>query len=298
VKAIGTFLVEVQSGGWRAPAPDRVLATVLFTDIVESAARAVQRGDPRWRQLVADHHARVRADLARFGGTEIDTAGDGFFASFDGPARAIRCACAIRDSVHELGIDVRAGLHTGECEEIDGKFDGIAVITGARIAAGAEPNEVSSRPPSATSSRARDSIRGPRRPRAQGPAGGEAALRGRLGSAVRLDLVGGALFRDDPGREGVDAGLVAARAASEQLERPVDVDVEPFGQDSLCLLDRDPRLERALKLTRAFEQELGRVAPAAVGGRDDRERAFADVHLAARQPGFEEPSSDGLEQLD
>src|SRR6266542_335356 len=117
-------------------------------------------------------------------------------------------------------------------------------------------------------------------------------------SASRLDLAGGAVFLDDPGREGVDAGLVAARAAPQQLERPVDVDAEPFGQDSLCLLDRDPRLERALELTRAFEQELGRIAVAAVGGRDDRERAFAEVHLAARQPGSEEPFSDGLEQLD
>jgi class 3 adenylate cyclase len=119
-----------------------VLATVVFTDIVDSTAKAVELGDARWRELVAEHHARVRAQLARFAGTEIDTAGDGFFASFDGPARAIRCACAIRDSVRELGVEVRAGLHTGECELIDGKVGGIAVITGARIAARAAPNEI------------------------------------------------------------------------------------------------------------------------------------------------------------
>lgn len=119
-----------------------MLATVVFTDIVDSTAKAVELGDARWRELVAEHHARVRAQLARFAGTEIDTAGDGFFASFDGPARAIRCACAIRDSVRELGVEVRAGLHTGECELIDGKVGGIAVITGARIAARAAPNEI------------------------------------------------------------------------------------------------------------------------------------------------------------
>lgn len=122
--------------------PHRVLATVLFTDIVDSTSKAVELGDSRWRDLRADHHARVRSQLARFGGREIDTAGDGFFASFDGPARAVRCACEIRNSVIELGLEVRAGLHTGECEDMDGKVGGVAVITGARVAAAAAPNEV------------------------------------------------------------------------------------------------------------------------------------------------------------
>jgi class 3 adenylate cyclase len=99
-------------------------------------------GDAGWRELLSDHHALVRRQLSRFRGRELDTAGDGFFASFDGPARAIRCACAISDSVRELGIEVRAGLHTGECELIDGKVGGIAVHIGARIAHEAGPGEV------------------------------------------------------------------------------------------------------------------------------------------------------------
>ena len=115
--------------------PDRVLATVLFTDIVDSTARAVELGDARWRQVVSEHHRVVRRELGRHRGRELDTAGDGFFASFDGPARGIRCAAAIRDAVRELGLDVRAGVHTGECELFDGKVAGIAVVTGARIAA-------------------------------------------------------------------------------------------------------------------------------------------------------------------
>jgi class 3 adenylate cyclase len=99
-------------------------------------------GDRRWRALVAAHHTHVRTELARFRGQELDTAGDGFFASFDGPARAIRCACAITDRVRELGIEVRAGLHTGECELMDDKLGGIAVHIGARVAAQAAPGEV------------------------------------------------------------------------------------------------------------------------------------------------------------
>jgi class 3 adenylate cyclase len=124
------------------PEPDRVLASVLFTDIVDSTAKAVELGDRRWRELVAEHHALVRKELQRFRGRELDTAGDGFFASFDGPARAIRCACAVRDAVAPLGLDVRAGVHTGECEQVDGKIVGIAVVTGARIAALASAGEV------------------------------------------------------------------------------------------------------------------------------------------------------------
>ena len=114
---------------------ERSLATVLFTDLIDSTARAVEIGDHAWRELVMKHHERVRAELARFRGRELDTAGDGFFAAFDGPARAIRCACAIQDAVSDLGLEMRAGLHTGECEQMDGKVAGVAVVTGARIAA-------------------------------------------------------------------------------------------------------------------------------------------------------------------
>jgi len=124
------------------PEPDRVLATILFTDIVGSTARAVELGDGAWRELLARHHLLVRGELARFRGEELDTTGDGFFAAFDGPGRAIECARAIRESVRSLGLEIRAGLHTGECERLDGKLGGIAVPTGARIAAVAEPGEV------------------------------------------------------------------------------------------------------------------------------------------------------------
>jgi class 3 adenylate cyclase len=113
-----------------------------LTDIVDSTARAAELGDRAWRELVVKHHAIVRSQLARFRGSEMDTAGDGFFATFDGPARAIQCACAIRQAIKELGIDVRAGLHSGECELLDGKTSGIAVHTGARVASLAGPGEV------------------------------------------------------------------------------------------------------------------------------------------------------------
>jgi class 3 adenylate cyclase len=138
VDEIEEFLTGVRP----APETDRVLATVLFTDIVGSTAKAAELGDRRWRELLAEHHTRVRRQLVRFRGRELDTAGDGFFASFDGPARAIRCACAIVDSVRGLGLDVRAGLHTGECEQLEGKVGGIAVHIGARVAAQAQPGEV------------------------------------------------------------------------------------------------------------------------------------------------------------
>jgi class 3 adenylate cyclase len=129
--------------GVRGPVEsDRVLATVVFTDIVASTARAVDLGDRRWRDLLDQHHARVRMQLDRFGGREIDTAGDGFLASFDGPARAIRCAAAAVAAVAELGIEIRAGVHTGECELAGGKLRGIAVHIGARVAAEAAPGEV------------------------------------------------------------------------------------------------------------------------------------------------------------
>jgi class 3 adenylate cyclase len=119
-----------------------VLATVLFTDIVRSSERATEVGDRGWRELLERHHALVRRELLRFRGRELDTAGDGFLAAFDGPARAIRCACAIVDSLRELDVEIRAGLHTGECELVDAKVAGIAVHTGARVAAQAQPGEV------------------------------------------------------------------------------------------------------------------------------------------------------------
>jgi pimeloyl-ACP methyl ester carboxylesterase len=140
---IETFLNVVwQAGGWEEEEPERVLATVLFTDIVGSTARAAEVGDRAWRQLLARHHAVIRRELVRFRGSELDAAGDGFFARFDGPARAIRCARAITEGVRELGLEVRAGLHTGECEIMDGKIGGIAVHIGARVAKQAEPGEV------------------------------------------------------------------------------------------------------------------------------------------------------------
>jgi class 3 adenylate cyclase/DNA-binding SARP family transcriptional activator len=122
--------------------PDRVLATVLFTDIVGSTQRAGELGDRRWRDLMARHEAIVRDRLARFRGQEVKTLGDGFMSTFDGPARAIRCAAAIRDAVVPLGLELRAGLHTGEVEVVDGDVHGIAVAIAARVAATAAPGEV------------------------------------------------------------------------------------------------------------------------------------------------------------
>jgi class 3 adenylate cyclase len=133
---------ELVTGTRPAPEPNRVLATVLFTDIVGSTERLRQLGDHGWSELVGRHHAAVRRELERFRGHEVDTAGDGFFATFDGPARAIRCAVAIRDAVAMIGLDVRAGLHTGECEVTGDRVAGIAVHTGARISALAAPHEV------------------------------------------------------------------------------------------------------------------------------------------------------------
>ena len=121
---------------------DRVLATVLFTDIVDSTQRAVELGDRSWRDLLERHHATVRAILARYRGTEIDTAGDGFFATFDGPARAVRAAQHIIAALRPLGLEVRAGVHTGEVQTIDGKVGGLGVVIGARIGALAGSSEV------------------------------------------------------------------------------------------------------------------------------------------------------------
>jgi pimeloyl-ACP methyl ester carboxylesterase len=133
---------EFLTGARRAPETDRVLTTVLFTDIVGSTEKAAALGDRRWRELLEEHHAAVRRELERFRGNEIDTAGDGFMASFDGPARAIRCARAIEDANRALGVDVRAGVHTGECERLGDKLSGIAVHIAARVAASAGAGEV------------------------------------------------------------------------------------------------------------------------------------------------------------
>jgi class 3 adenylate cyclase len=127
---------------WGEREPDTVLSTVLFTDIVGSTERAAAVGDRAWRELQQRHDALVRSQLDRFRGRELDTAGDGFFATFDGPVRAIKCACAISRGVAGLGLSVRAGLHTGECELVGDKIAGIAVNIGARVAAQAQPGEV------------------------------------------------------------------------------------------------------------------------------------------------------------
>jgi len=137
IDEIGEFLTGV-----RPVEIDRVLATILFTDIVGSTERALALRDRRWRELLEQYYATVRRELARFRGREIDRAGDGLFAAFDGPARAIRCACRIRDEVRSLGLEVRSGLHAGECEVLGDKIGGIAVHIGARVAAAAEPGEV------------------------------------------------------------------------------------------------------------------------------------------------------------
>lgn len=126
----------------RRPGGRRILATVLFTDIVGSTELAARLEDRRWRRLLAQHHSLVRRELKRFGGREVDTAGDGFFAVFDQPAQAVRCAAAISNAVRSLGIDVRAGLHMGECELMGRKVGGIAVHIGARILGQAGPGEV------------------------------------------------------------------------------------------------------------------------------------------------------------
>jgi len=133
---------EFLTGGRGPREADRILATVLFTDIVGSTEKAAEIGDGRWRELLLDHHDVARRELQRFGGRLVDTSGDGLFAAFDGPARAVRCASAIVRAVRGLGIEIRAGLHTGECEVVGDNLGGIAVHIGARISALAGPGEV------------------------------------------------------------------------------------------------------------------------------------------------------------
>ncbi len=135
---IETFLTGAPQG----TEPDRMLVTVLFTDIVGSTERAAALGDRAWKELLERHYAVIRQQLARYRGDEVGTAGDGFLATFDGPARAIRGACAIREAMRPLGLELRAGLHTGECEVVAGQVGGIAVHIGARVAAQAGAGEV------------------------------------------------------------------------------------------------------------------------------------------------------------
>jgi len=141
-ESIAGEVQEFLTGVRHAPDLDRVLATVLFTDIVGSTGRAAAEGDARWRDLLNRHHGMMRQELARFRGREIDTAGDGFFATFDGPARAIRCACAVVSGMRQLSLQIRAGLHTGECQLTGDRVGGIAVHIGARVAGLAAPGEV------------------------------------------------------------------------------------------------------------------------------------------------------------
>jgi pimeloyl-ACP methyl ester carboxylesterase len=142
MEAIVSEMQEFLTGDRDEPEPDRVLATVLFTDIVDSTKRAVELGDRRWRDLLETHHQTAQREVARFRGRALDSAGDGIFASFDGPARGIQCARSIIESVNTLGLGVRAGLHTGECERVGDKLGGIAVHIGARVAAQAGVGEV------------------------------------------------------------------------------------------------------------------------------------------------------------
>jgi class 3 adenylate cyclase len=133
---------EFLTGERHASESDRVLTTVLFADIASSTERAAQLGDSRWHEVLDDFYSVARRQLERFRGREVDTAGDGFFAAFDGPARAVRCAAAIESSVRSLGLEIRAGVHTGECEVMGAKIGGIAVHIGARVAGEAIPGEV------------------------------------------------------------------------------------------------------------------------------------------------------------
>lgn len=139
---IADEIEEFMTGARHRLEPDRVLATVMFTDMVGSTQRAAELGDSRWHELLNNYYAVVRKELTAFRGREVNTAGDGLLATFDGPARAIRCACSVRERLRPLGLHVRTGLHTGECEIIGDDVGGIAVHIGARVAATAAPDEV------------------------------------------------------------------------------------------------------------------------------------------------------------
>jgi len=139
---IADEIEEFITGTRRHLEPDRVLATVMFTDIVRSTERAAELGDARWRELLSTYYSALRKELTAFLGREVNTAGDGLLATFDGPNRAIRCACSVRDRLRPLGLQVRSGLHTGECELIGDDVGGIAVHIAARVAASAKPDEV------------------------------------------------------------------------------------------------------------------------------------------------------------
>jgi class 3 adenylate cyclase len=142
---VDTLLDEIEeflTGVRPAPNPDRMLLTLLFTDIVGSTRRAAEVGDRRWRELLDAHHAAVRGELERFRGREVDTAGDGFFATFDGPGRALHAAAAIRDALRPLELEIRAGVHTGECEVVGAAVRGVAVHVAARVAGRAAAGEI------------------------------------------------------------------------------------------------------------------------------------------------------------
>ncbi len=142
---IDPFVDEIEeflTGVRPAPEPDRVLATVLFTDIVASTERTAELGDRKWKEMLERHNASVRRQLERFRGREVNTTGDGFLATFDGPARAVQCASAIRLAIHQVGLEVRAGIHTGEVELLGGDIAGIAVHIAQRVQSLAEPGEI------------------------------------------------------------------------------------------------------------------------------------------------------------
>jgi class 3 adenylate cyclase len=142
VDTVADEIEEFLTGARTGHDPDRLLATLLFTDIVDSTTRAAESGDRRWRDLLDRHHDLVRAQLERFGGREVSTTGDGFFASFPSPTQAVRCALAVEDGVRSLGVQIRAGVHTGEVEVRGTDLGGLAVHIGARVAAAARPGEV------------------------------------------------------------------------------------------------------------------------------------------------------------